>query len=340
MFVLGMDIGYSNLKLAFGDPTNGGPVTVNLPALAAPESMVANTLFGDAGGDNEGDGVRVLVKDEPWVAGLPPSAVQRHSRELHDGYVGSPSWTALAHAGMALSGVNRIDLLVVGLPVHHFEEKAYRDRLRTLLKGEHKVSLKRTVEVLRVAVVPQPIGAVLDALQWYDKAELLEEETILTLDPGYFSMDWAMIQPGLLYAKEASNSSLNAMSRLIESARSEMAKDFGMAPSQTQVEDAIRRQRKTLRVFSDVVDLAPYLEKAAQSVAVQSLTELRASIRHVDSSINFLLLTGGGADTYKSAAEEVFPKSEVLISKDPTLANARGFWNFHMALADEPTVKE
>lgn len=336
MFVLGMDIGYSNLKLAFGDTEKGTPFTVNLPALAAPANMVASTLFGDIGGENDGDGVRVLVKDEPWVAGLPPSAVQRHSRELHDGYVGSASWIALAHAGMVLAGVNTIDLLVVGLPVHHYEEKMHRDRLRTLLLGAHQVSLKRNVEVLRVEVVPQPIGAFLDAIQWYDNASSLEEETILTLDPGYFSTDWAMIQPGSRYAKEASGSSLNAMSRLIETARAEMAKDFGMAPTQTQVEDAIRQGRKQLRVFSDMVDLAPYLKGAAQSVAVQSLTELRTNIRHVDSAITYLLLSGGGAATYKSAAETVFPKSEVLISTDPTLANARGFWNFHMAVADEP----
>jgi plasmid segregation protein ParM len=337
MFVLGMDIGYSNLKIAFGDAAKGAPFTVNLPAIAAPASMVANTLFGDtvSESDGSGDGVRVMVKDEPWIAGLPPSAVQRHSRELHEGYVGSPSWTALAYAGMVLAGENKIDLLVVGLPVHHFEEKSYRDKLRALLKGTHQVSAKRKVEVLRVEVVPQPIGAFLDAIQWYPNAAMLEEETILTLDPGYFSTDWAMIQPGSRYAKEASGSSLNAMSRLIETARSEMAKDFGMAPSQTQVEDAIRQQRTQLRVFSDVVDLAPYLEMAAQSVAVQSLTELRASIRHVNVPITYLLLSGGGAAIYKSAAETVFPKSEVLISEDPTLANARGFWNFHMALADE-----
>ena len=336
MFVLGEDIGYSNLKLAFGDTGEGVPFTVNLPALAAPANMVASTLFSDSGSDGNDDGVRVLVNGEPWVAGLPPSAVQRHSRELHDGYVGSPSWTALAHAGMALAGVNVIDLLVVGLPVHHFEEKSYRDRLRALLKGSHQVSLKRNVEVLRVEVVPQPIGAVLDAMQWYPDPAQLEEETILTLDPGYFSTDWAMIQPGLRYAKESSGSSLNAMSRLIETARTKMADDFGMAPSQTQVEDAIRQGRKQLRVFSDTVDLAPYLEKAALSVAAQSLTELRTSIRHVDHAITYLLLSGGGAATYKAAAEEVFPKSEVLISKDPTLANARGFWNYHMALAEEP----
>lgn len=336
MFVLGMDIGYSNLKLAFGDAAEGMPFTVNLPALAAPASMVASTLFSDGGADGNEDGVRVLVNDEPWVAGLSPSAVQRHSRELHEGYVGSPSWTALAHAGMALAGKNKIDLLVVGLPVHHFEEKGHRDRLRTLLKGSHQVSGKRQVEVERVEVVPQPIGAVLDAMQWYSDPAQLEEETILTLDPGYFSTDWAMIQPGLRYAKESSGSSLNAMSRLIETARTKMADDFGMAPSQTQVEDAIRQGRKHLRVFSDTVDLAPYLEKAALSVAAQSLTELRTSIRHVDRAITYLLLSGGGAATYKDAAEEVFPKSEVLISKDPTLANARGFWNFHMALAEEP----
>lgn len=39
-----------------------------------------------------------------------------------------------------------------------------------------------------------------------------------------------------------------------------------------------------------------------------------------------VLLAGGGAEAYKAAAKELFPKSRIVMTGDPLIANAKGFW--------------
>ena len=46
MNVLGMDIGYSNLKIAYGD-SSGQPVLSNRPAGAAPSEQIGQRVMGE-----------------------------------------------------------------------------------------------------------------------------------------------------------------------------------------------------------------------------------------------------------------------------------------------------
>jgi plasmid segregation protein ParM len=41
---------------------------------------------------------------------------------------------------------------------------------------------------------------------------------------------------------------------------------------------------------------------------------------------DIVLLAGGGGEVYAEAAREIFPRSRVEVPRDPTLANARGYW--------------
>ncbi len=70
MFVTGLDIGYSNLKLAFGEVPDGGtprpPITRVLPAGAGRLSDLPLRM-GKADGDT--DALVVNVNGEKWVAG-------------------------------------------------------------------------------------------------------------------------------------------------------------------------------------------------------------------------------------------------------------------------------
>lgn len=321
MFGLGMDIGYSNLKLAFGDLGEASPFATSMPAIAAPASTVANLLSAEA----EEDGIRVMVNGVQWVAGLPPAAVHRQARELHDAYAGSDVWMALAGAGMLAACEDRIPLLVAGLPVGHYGSESQREKLVGLLQGTHVLTRKRTVVVERAMVIPQPIGAYLDAVEWFDDASLILEGRILVLDPGFFSVDWALIEEGR-YVAQASGSSLSAMSRLIETASLSIATDHGGNPGVGRMEDAVRQGKETVRVYGETVELKPYLDAAARAVATQALTELRANLRGDSAAVDLVLLAGGGAALYAEAAKVVFPKSRVAYAEDPVLANARGFW--------------
>lgn len=326
--IVGMDIGYGNLKVAFGTE-NSQPMTEIMPATAVPAELVANSLFG---ADEEGEsGVRVLVEESAWMAGVPAEAVQRHApRQLHEGYVGSPAWQALAHAGLLLSGFSIVDELVVGLPVHHYEETARRKQLEGLLKGMHSVSLRREVEVRNVRVVPQPVGAYVDALNspWNDEdtQERLAEETSLVIDPGFFSLDWTLIRAGGRYAGLASGSSLFAVSKVIEEARRLIRQDYGAAPTAAQLEQCLQLGRDTVNVYRQGVSVPEYHAKAAAVVAKEAFSEMRTMLRQVDEPVNFLILSGGGALLYRDAVASLYAESQILCAPKPELSNVIGFW--------------
>ena len=79
MNVLGIDIGYSNLKLAFGK-TGHNPQVLLRPAGAAPADRLGEKISGKA----EDDFLRVMVNGNPFVAGLSPDRAELWSRELHE----------------------------------------------------------------------------------------------------------------------------------------------------------------------------------------------------------------------------------------------------------------
>lgn len=328
-FVVGMDIGYGNLKLAFGDSREAGPFTEIYPACAVPAEWVATSMF-QSEAENE-TGIRVQVGGADWMAGVPENAVQLHTpRRLHEQYVGSDPWTALAYAGLLMTGATVIDKLVVGLPVQHFE--ARRDLLKRLLQKVHPVTSHRQIEVREVVVAPQPVGAYVDAMNgvWCAEAsqDRLAEETSLVIDPGFFSVDWTLVRDGGRYAAMASGSSLFAVSKVLEEASNLIAKSSGKKPPTVeQLEGCLQNRKDKLYIFHQEILLAPVFEQAASKIGQEAFSEMQAALRQVKESINFIIMAGGGASLYLPLAQEIYQDSEILISDAPELANARGFWH-------------
>lgn len=328
-FVVGMDIGYGNLKVAFGDALDESPFGEIYPACAVPSELVATSMFGS---DMENEtGIRVQVNGKDWRAGVPGNAVQRHApRQLHEGYVGSEAWTALAYAGMLAAGRDVIDVLVVGLPVSHYEEAGRREGLVSLLKKSHTIFPNKTIHVHQVKVVPQPVGAYVDALNgsWCDEGvqDRLAEETSLVIDPGFFSLDWTLVRSGGRYASLASGSSLFAVSHLIEEARKQMSVAYGKAPTVAQLESCLQENRTSLYVFKRNIEITPFFETAARVAGLEAFGEMRAMLRQVDEPINFIILAGGGAELYQPVVKEMYADSTILVSPKPEMANVFGFW--------------
>jgi plasmid segregation protein ParM len=320
MFVMGLDIGYSNLKVVMAE--SGAPPTVLLqPAGAAPADRLPESL------GREEAGLRVLVDGEPWAAGVPPGKFALWNRALHQDYARSPSYRALFHAALLLSGQDRVDRVVTGLPVSRWLDRPHREAVAKDLTGIHRITPKREVCVAEVRMVPQPIGGYLDVL-WSDPdAEVMEEGRVLVIDPGFFSVDWVVVEGGDL-RKSASGTSLEAMSVLLDQASRLIADDHGGVVTVERIEDALRAGREQVLLFGRPVNLAPYLKQAAERVAPVALEALRESIRKEAGSLDLLLLTGGGAALYRPAAESLCPDSPVVIPDRPELANARGFHYF------------
>ena len=69
MFVVGLDIGYSNLKVAVGDSEQREPEFHTLPVGAGPEEYLPIDVFGT---HKKGEGIVVNVDGETFVAGVEP----------------------------------------------------------------------------------------------------------------------------------------------------------------------------------------------------------------------------------------------------------------------------
>lgn len=327
MFVLGCDIGYSNLKVAYGfkgnDASDTSLNTKVLPVGAGPEELMPRTLSGGVG-----DCIRVLINNEHWVAGVEPDRLQSWERELHEDYPSTSVYMALYYAALVISEQDVIDVLVTGLPVRHYKNIETRKALKERLEGEHKVAPKRKVLVKKVVVVPQPAGTYLDVMnstQDPDMIEMIQDGLLVAIDPGYFSVDWVFMQRGEI-RDHSSDSSLKAMSKVLQLANDLIHKDYGVAPTAEKLEKALREGKGSIFLSGQKVMLHEYIDRASKTTSSDALISMKKSMRTEDSNADVVILAGGGADSYKSAAQELFPRSKIVVPDQSVLSNARGFW--------------
>lgn len=320
MNVLGIDIGYSNLKLAYGQQGTEPKVLLR-PAGAAPADRMGEKI----GGDGEEDFLRVLVNDVPFVAGISPDRAELWSRELHENYPSTDSYRALFHAGMLLSEFDQIDLVVSGLPVNQYLNAELRERLSKQMQGEHQITPRRKITVNKVKVVPQPVGGFVDYVWSLPDAAEIEDSRVLVVDPGFFSVDWVLIGNGEL-RRQSCGTSLEASSVILDEAARLIAEDFGGNVGRERLEHALRNGLAHVRLFGERVEVAPFLKKAADKVGPIVTARLRESMRKENASADMVLLVGGGAGFFENAVKEAFPQLKVSSPGSPVYANARGFW--------------
>ncbi|MFC6674036.1 plasmid stability protein StbA [Marinobacterium aestuariivivens] len=324
MFVLGLDIGYSNLKIAMGSKAEGMSTRI-LPAGAGSIDLMPRTVNAGLGTDF----LQVHIDGQKWASGVEPDRLQGWERELHKDYKSTDVYKALFYAALLMSEQHEIDVLVTGLPVNQANSEAQRKELAAFLLGEHKITPKREVLVKDVVVVPQPAGAYMDIVHDTDDEGVLEaiqEGKTVVIDPGFYSVDWVALVAGEIHYR-SSGTSLKAMSRVIQVANELIHDEHGGAPGIEKIEKAIRTGKGMTYLFGQKIDLSEYMSQAAHTVTREALTSMRKTMREDGMNADVVLLAGGGASDYAEAARELFPKSRIIESKDAVLSNARGFWH-------------
>jgi len=323
-FKVGLDIGYSNLKVAFGEEAEE-PTLKCLPAGAMKAELMPQQISGEPIDEH----LKVLVGDVPWVAGLPQTDVLAGVRNLSENYPATDQYLALARAAMMLTEEDKIDHLVTGLPSHQYHLPQMRKQVIDLLQGEHKVAGKRKIRVEKVSVVPQPLGGYLTYVDTLDDDGLdflHEQGQVLVVDPGFFSFDWALFQRGNL-VKQHTNSDKHAMSSLAEEIQKGLKNGEGQTVPLSRIEHALRTSASEIRVSPKrKVPLAEYLGDAKKQVCELSVMKLTNSRRNLDQNPDVIVLVGGGAEVFRDSVVAAFDGVEVFTTTDPVLANAKGFW--------------
>ena len=325
MIVVGLDIGYSNLKVAAG-LRGETPRVLLRPAGAAPIGKLGMRVLEHAPGRGDPP-ILVDVGAQQWVAGVEPSRFEGWSRSLHEDYATTPAYQALAKAGLTLSGYRHIDRVVTGLPVAQAAEPKRRDALLRTLTGRHSTA-GGEIEVDEVRIVPQPVGAYVD-LVWSatdpQVLERIEDGSVLVLDAGYYSLDWALVSEGEL-RRSASGTSLEAMSVLLEHAARRLAAQAGGKPNPAALEAALRTGKASISQAGRRYRLADMLAGPASEVAPVALEALRQALRREVAGVDLVLLAGGGGTLYGEGMRDLFPGALTVVPETPVAANARGFF--------------
>lgn len=322
----GLDIGYSNVIAVFGSGQEK-PDSIVRPSQAAPLSVLP-----EDSGLREGE-VLVDVNGTPWVAFAAPGRVQ-DGRKLHEDYTSSQAYEALFKGALlhAAGEGDVIDCLVTGLPVSQARDKDYVAALVKRMTGTHRISSKREVTVKRVEVVAQPFGTLTEIYGSSDASEIIEESVSIIIDPGFFSVDWVVIDYRELVAS-SSSSSLKAMSVLLEACNEEIARDHGGIPGVEKIEHALQSGKTSIHLYGRKIELAEYLERAAERVVPAVFTEIKQGLRFLKGrAIDCVILGGGGASLYEPFARKEFPEALIVRPTDSVKSNAEGFWHIARSL--------
>jgi len=324
--ILGMDIGYSNLKLVYGDPQAPGQKTACvLPSGAGPIERVNKTIMGDV----PPDVLQVKVGEELWAAGVAHHRLAHTVRQLHKDYPSSQAYQALFHASLLQVGVPVIDRLVTGLPVSQYYDQKYRQALQKRLTGKHDVAPDTTVEVKEVIIMPQPVGGYLHFISTNKQASAADDSVLAIVDPGFFSFDWTIFEHGDLLEHQG-GTDLAAVSSIFEEAGKLLrsAHNIGDTVPMSRLEANMREGRDKMHIGRKRVSTAKQISEAANKVADDAFAALKLSARRHDVNLNLMHLVGGGAALYEEAAHRHFPDCAISVDSEPVLANAYGFYTY------------
>jgi len=322
-FVVGLDIGYSNLKMTYGFSDEPKFTTEIFPASGVREN--SSTFLRRS----TPDVVSVSVDGEKWNVFGPGKS---HERETNSGYTQTAIYKALFLGALAkIAKVTKtVDVLVTGLPASQAQDQAVVKPLTTLMEGIHKLDGGSEVLIRKVLVQSQGAGVINDVLNSIADPNRLFKSNILVMDPGYYSVDYVTYEKGQ-FNPRASGSSVEAVRSFISSINRMMKTELQTEPGDDTIEQAFREGDTSIHLYGNAHDLTPYIERAKKDVAPRLMSQMRNSMSYMETArVDEVLLAGGGASLYEAAAREAFPNARINISDEPVASNSRGFFFYGM----------
>jgi plasmid segregation protein ParM len=254
--------------------------------------------------------------DVQLVAGNGPQA-----QNMDDSYCERPEYLALVRGALSMMEMgNRLDLLVVGLPVATFKFK--RAVLERRLRGEHDVGDGRRVVVDRVKVVAQPLGALVQFGAAQRRLAQIKLERTLIVDSGSRTFDWLVTQ-GLRVVEGRSHSVNRGMHDVVRKLAERIGRAEGVEISDFDRIDVALRIKKKPKINGQEHDLAPYT-KAVQVIAAEAVGEMKRYVGN-GHDIDNIIVVGGGAFFFADAIRKEFPKRDLNLLAEPMFANVKGF---------------
>lgn len=315
--IRGLDVGFGSVKLTGAD-TSSLETCISFPSMAVGRSSLS------LGSDQDVVVLNVDGKDFLVGRGVTRYMDSGAGRVLREGFSATPEYKALVLGALYMMGQTRIDKLVMGLPVNMF---ARRMAELQWVKGNHRVAGSE-IEVASIEVVPQPLGGYaswMSTLDLVSRARSQAERTLI-VDPGYYSLDWLVIDRVNISGARSGALSHGGMGRIIRAIASEMGRKLGRSLEYelmySKIEEGMRT-KQPIKVAGEYVRLEDYQVDALQ-MSQDAVGTMMNTLQSTD-DIENIVLVGGGAKYYRQAVSNALGNREVQIGGHGEFANAMGF---------------
>jgi len=315
MKTLGLDVGFGFTKVVTGDGKGKFPSVTG----SYEENMLQDSGIKPIETEQES----VFVGSDRFMVGS--LAVQRSERiytTREKNWIETPAYKALVKYACRVAGLrgNEKVRIITGLPVGHFRRC--------------KSSLVKTVkEVIGletdVRVILQPLGSYFDCLL-DDNAIVKDKEFLMSrtgiIDIGFFTIDFVTMQ-NLNFIKNCHESHEGGLSSAYRRIARHLYDVFDYKKEVYEMEPVVRDG--FVKVFGEKRDVKKTVERTLDELADE--IEAKAKILWKEGSdIDFILVTGGGANALKGRFN--FYKHMRFVH-DSQFANARGYFKYGRRLA-------
>ena len=341
--VRSIDVGFGLVKLSVraGD----GIRFMSFPSMAIPADASAVRGLGTRRRDTFDIPVSGALYEVGRDVGLAQSG-GNFGRDVTDEFYRGSIYEALTKGAlryMAEAGDNRIDVLVLGLPVNQYNDSKRRDYLKAQYQGDIDVGGGKHVYVGKVTVQAQPMGgyAALDdyltelnaeisrtkgALRPLPDGEALDDLAVLMIDPGEHTLDWLLIQQGSINPRASGAASDAGRHRVVRSVQDSLSAAVGrpLGPAVVpRINDAMRAGLP-VKLAGVAYDLKQY-DPIVMSVVEDSINRMVDGLRDAHEIVDLMVLVGGHPEHYRDVLVKRFPAIPVFIMPDSIEANVRGF---------------
>jgi PRTRC genetic system protein D len=269
-------------------------------------------------------------------------------RDMTDAYYDSRVYHALMRGALGYMGEERINTLVLGLPMHQYENKDRVNTLQDSYTGEIEISPGRSVQIDRAVVHPQPFGGYINlgsrlneinaVLAQYPDSGIaalksqkdLASLNVLIVDPGAYTLDWLLMTPTGANRKVSSAASDAGRHRVIravhEIIQAELGRPVGSAHF-PRIDDAIRGGR-SIRIGGRLIDLGtPVYKNAIEKAVEDPVRQLLEGLRGMDDLIDLIAVMGGEPRDVANAIKRERPYLPVFCAAESDGQNSSMYSN-------------
>jgi plasmid segregation protein ParM len=318
---LGIDLGYSAVKLVAGQRR------VTFPSLVGTPELGRFSLDGQ-------DQNIILTAPVHALVGEGAMIQSRFVNRREDrAWIESGEYYHLFLAALTeLSTATVVDLLLVtGLPVAFYGDKGI---LKDRILGVHKVSRvgrhAQTFKVSDCRVIPQPFGSLL-AAALDDRGRIADQKlatgSVGVIDIGGKTTNLLSVERLAEIGRQTESVSVGAWDvvRAVRAFLTDRCPNLELRDHQV-IQAMIARE---VQYYGQPVDLGPVVDAAMEPMANQVIAQA-SQLWNGGAALDAILVAGGGAFLLAPRLKSHFPHARVVA--DPVFANAEGYWKLAQRL--------